>query len=276
MRPLLLSGYLIFKIEGRKKMSNELEARKKYEVTEDLNDMPLGFEDADIEDIVIPRIKVINALSPERQDGVADEGAILNSLTKDVILPEHRFVPLKVTYTNIDWVPRDEGEGIQCRSLNGKIGQNNTTGETLVCSRCRRNEFDNTKQGKAAQPKCTKYINFLGFFEHDMMPVVLSFSRTNYNEGKKLLSIAKSLRDNMFNHAYSIVGKLQTKDKNRWYNIATNLVGDTSEDIRIFAKDIYHSLAEQELKLDLENTNYSSQTDTDTDNINVDDKNIGF
>lgn len=254
-------------------MSNDLEARKDYAMQENI-EAPLGFEDADSADLVIPRIKVVNALSPERQDGVANEGDVINSLTKDKLEPEHRFIPLKVTYSNIKWVPRNEGEGIMCRSLAGKIGQNNQTGETLACSICRANEFDNSKQGKAAQPTCTKYINFLGFFEHDMMPVVLSFSRTNYNEGKKLLSIAKSLRDNMFNHAYSITSKLQTKDKNKWYNIATALVGDTSPEIRAFAREIYFSLADKDLKLDLEEANYSS-TDDDNDD-DLDQSKVGF
>ena len=255
-------------------MSNDLEARKNYAMTEGIEG-PLGFEDVDSSDLVIPRIKVINALSPERQDGIAAEGDIVNSLTKDMILPEHKFIPLKMTYSNIEWVPRDMGEGIVCRSFNGKIGNNNINGQTLACHVCRRNEFDNTKQGKEAQPKCNKYINFLGFFEHDPMPVVLSFARTNYNEGKKLLSIAKSLRDNMFNHSYSITSKLQTKDKTRWYNIATSLVGDTTPEMREFAKSIYYSLAERELKLDLEEANYSS-TDNSDDNIDVDPTKVGF
>lgn len=252
-------------------MSNELE-NVKNKAVEEFIEAPLGFEEADSGDLVIPRIKVINALSPERQDGVANEGDIINSLTKELILPEHKFVPLKVTYSNIEWIPRNEGEGIKCRSFNGKIGNNNITGQTLACSTCRRNEFDNTKQGKDAHPKCTKFINFLGFFEHDPMPVVLSFARTNYNEGKKLLSIAKSLRDNMFNHSYSITSKIQTKDKNRWYNLSTILVGDTSQEMREFAKEVYYSLADRELKLDIE----ESYTTSDNSDDDIDPEKVGF
>lgn len=252
-----------------------MEARKNYAVSEN-NEPVLGFEDANNEDLVIPRVKVINALSPERQDGLASEGAIINSLTKEEITAEHRFIPLKVAYSNIAWVPRSEGEGIECRAAAGKIGVNNLTGQTLVCSSCRRNEFDNTKQGKASQPTCTKYINFLGFFEHDMMPVVLSFSRTNYNEGKKLLSIAKSLRDNMFNHAYSITSKLQTKDKNKWYNITTALVGDTTPEMREFAKSIYYSLDGMDYKLDLENGTFQSNDEDTNDTADYDVNKVGF
>lgn len=249
----------------------ELEKVGTHEVVT-ANEPIMGFEEANQDDVVIPRVKVINALSPERQDGIANEGDVLNSLTKEVILPEHNFIPLKVTYSNIAWVPKSEGDGIECRAMNGKIGVSNIGNGTLVCDRCKRNEFDNSKQGKASQPTCTKYINFLGFFEHDLMPVVLSFSRTNYNEGKKLLSIAKSMRDNMFNHTYSIGSRLQTKDKNKWYNITTKMTGDTSEEMRAFARNIYGSL--QEYEVDLENTAYNATNDDNVSDAEM--ENAGF
>ena len=44
---------------------------------------PMGFEDEDSGDMIIPRIKVIQTLSPERKEGTASEGDIINSLTKD-------------------------------------------------------------------------------------------------------------------------------------------------------------------------------------------------
>src|SRR5699024_167490 len=83
-----------------------------------------GFEEANAEDIVIPRIKVINALSPERQDGVADEGDILNSLTQENV-KGLRFIPIKQYYSNIEWNPDRSAElRIFCRSYDGRIGRN--------------------------------------------------------------------------------------------------------------------------------------------------------
>ena len=63
-----------------------------------------GFEETDSKDIVIPRIKVINALSPERVDGEAQEGDILNSLTHEDVKGK-RFIPVKQYYSNIHWNP---------------------------------------------------------------------------------------------------------------------------------------------------------------------------
>ena len=41
-------------------------------------DIPMGFEDEEAGDMIIPRVKVIQTLSPERKDKVANEGDIIN------------------------------------------------------------------------------------------------------------------------------------------------------------------------------------------------------
>lgn len=171
-----------------------------------------GFEETDSKDIVIPRIKVINALSPERVDGIANEGDILNSLTQENVKGK-RFIPVKQYYSKIRWNPeRDVEPRILCRSFDGKVGQ--CESGACMCAQCHLDQFDNTKTGKDAQPKCTSYLNFLGFFEDEPMPVVLSFAKTNYAEGRKMLSIAKSMRAAIWNFAYRIDSKLVAKDRN--------------------------------------------------------------
>lgn len=198
-----------------------------------------GFEETRPEDFVIPRIKVINALSPERQDGVAEEGALLNSLTQEDVAGK-RFIPIKQYYSNIEWNPdRSAEQRIFCRSNDGRIAQN--AEGICACERCGKNKFDNSKTGKEAQPLCTSYLNFLGFIEGTPMPVVLSFARTNYNEGKKLLSIAKSMRQSIWNYAYTLGSRLVTKDRNKWYILTTQMAGETTAEERALAYELFRS-----------------------------------
>ena len=65
----------------------------------------LGFEDDNEGDMIIPRIKVINAAQSERKDKLGDEGDIVNSLTTEklngkVLIPVFKFNP------NIEWKDR--------------------------------------------------------------------------------------------------------------------------------------------------------------------------
>lgn len=216
---------------------NELVEQQSTALMDSMNEAPMGFEDEDAGDMIIPRIKVVQTLSPERKDKVAEEGDIINSLTKDK-LNGKVFIPVFKFNNNIDWKDRSEGGGIQCMARDGKIGEK-TDGTRVMCASCKRCEFDNTKQGRDAAPKCTKYINFFGFFAGERMPIILSFAKTSYNEGKKLYSLAKVTMQNMWNYGYTLNEKLLAKNGNEWYIITASPDGATSAEDREFGLNLY-------------------------------------
>ena len=229
--------------------------------------MPMGFEDEESGDMIIPRVKVIQTLSPERKDKIANEGDIINSLTKDK-LNGKTFIPVFKFNNNIDWKDRSEGGGIQCIARDGRVGEK-SDGTTLMCASCRRCEFDNTKQGKEALPKCTKYINFFGFFTGERMPIILSFAKTNYNEGKKLYSLAKVTMQNMWNYGYVLNEKLMAKNGNEWYIITATPAGATSEDDRAFALEMYKSFRNtiQNVSYDMDDNSVEASSSASTTNL---------
>lgn len=216
------------------------------------NNVPMGFEDEEAGDIIIPRVKVIQTLSPERKDKVADEGDIINSLTKEKYNGKV-FIPVFKFNNNIDWKDRADGGGIRCIARDGKVGEE-IDGSRKLCAQCRRCEFDNTKQGRDAAPKCTKYINFFGFFAGERMPIILSFAKTNFNEGKKLYSLAKVTMQNMWNHGYTLDNKKMAKNGNEWYIMVVNPAGPTSDEDRAFAVTLYQGYRTtiQQVVMDLE------------------------
>lgn len=229
----------------------------KEETTEVANQtgMPLGFEDDDANDIIIPRVKVIQTLSPERKDKIANEGDIINSLTKEK-LNGKVFIPVFKFNNNIWWRDRSDGGGIRCIARDGKIGTM-SDGTNLVCASCKRCEFDNTKQGKDSLPKCTKYINFFGFFAGERMPIILSFAKTSYNEGKKLYSLAKVTMQNMWNYGYTLNEKLQAKGGNEWFICVPTPAGATEESDREFGLSLYKMYRNS-----IQNLNYDMEENT--------------
>lgn len=221
-------------------------------------EVPLGFEDEEAGDMIIPRVKIVQTLSPEKKDKVADEGDIINSLTKDK-LNGKVFIPVFRFNNNIDWRDRSEGGGIKCIARDGKVGEM-SDGTHLMCASCKRCEFDNTKQGKESLPKCTKYINFFGFFEGEPMPIILSFAKTNYSEGKKLYSLAKVTMQNMWNYGYTLSEKMMAKNGNEWYVIAATPNGATTEEQRTFGLDLYKSFRNDlnSMKFDMDDSGSDS------------------
>src|SRR3989338_5856015 len=70
-----------------------------------------GFEDGlDKEDLIIPRAKLIQALSPEMTEGLegVKVGAIINSLTKEVLPQE--FIPIFMFKNYIRFNPRSKDD----------------------------------------------------------------------------------------------------------------------------------------------------------------------
>ena len=214
------------------------------------SEVPMGFENEEAGDMIIPRIKVIQTLSPERKDKSAEEGDIINSLTKEK-LNGKTFIPVYKFNNHITWRDRADGGGIECIAKDGKMGTA-SDGTNKICAACKRCEFDNTKSGKEAAPSCTKYINFFGFIVGDNIPIILSFAKTNYNEGKKLYSLAKVTMQNMFNHGYTLTEKLVAKNSNEWYIINIAPAGPTSPEDRAFAIDLFKSFSNLNVNYDME------------------------
>ncbi|MNB69344.1 hypothetical protein D3C75_158720 [compost metagenome] len=244
-------------------MSKEEQAKQAAEVAEVKesqivvqDEAPMGFEDDDPSDLIIPRIKVINALSPERKDKIADEGDIINSLTKEK-LNGKIFIPIYKFTNVILWKDRADGGGIAAISRDGKI-MIPTNGEPPYPVG-KLADFDNTKTGKDAQPTHVKYINFFGFFAGERMPIILSFAKTNYAEGKRMYSLAKVTLENMWNNGYKLESKLMKKAANEWFNIVVVPDGNTSPEDRAFGMAMYKQFRNMELNFDVEDTSGASE-----------------
>lgn len=245
--------------ENKQAAENALAAKEQAALATQ-SEAPMGFEDEDAGDMIIPRVKVVQTLSPERKDKQANEGDIINSLTKDR-LNGKTFIPVFKFNNNIDWKDRADGGGILCIARDGRIGEK-SDGTQVMCASCRRCEFDNTKQGKEALPKCTKYINFFGFFAGERMPIILSFAKTNYTEGKKLYSLAKVTMQNMWNYGYVLNEKLMAKNGNEWYIATAIPAGATGEEDRTFALELYKSFRNtiQDVNFDVEDNSSDAAT----------------
>lgn len=214
-------------------------------------EVPMGFEDEDAGDITIPRVKVINALSPERKDKVADEGDILNSLTKDK-LNGKVFIPAFMFKNIVWWKDRAEGGGIKAISHDNRMFI--PTDGTAPFPVGTYADFDNSKSGKDALPKATRYINFLGFIAGERMPIILSFAKTNYAEGKRLYSLAKVTMQNMWNYGYTLNEKLMAKNGNEWYNLVPNPAGKTTDEDREFGLALFKAYRNT-----IQNVNYDME-----------------
>lgn len=184
-----------------------------------------GFEEpVSKEDLIIPRAKLLQALSPEVIDdgGKFRPGMIINSLTKEELPGE--FIPI-FKFTNwIRFNPRDKKDpNFDPAYGPGDIIWRSTDPLDIKV-------VEESKFGvNGENPLATKFINFFCYFPGVNMPLILSFSKTSLKAGRRLLSLAQFSGRDMFGTKYKVVSKQETGDAGTYFVLNVDQVGIASE-----------------------------------------------
>lgn len=213
-----------------------------------------GFEEPTAkEDIEIPRVRLLQALSPEvaALGSTLKPGQIVNSITK-AVMPEH-FMPI-FKFTNwIRFNPRDaRKEGFDPAYKPGELiwTSSDPTDERVI------------KEGSwgpdGTPPLATKFLNFFCYFPGQETPVILSFSRTSFKAGKHLLSLAQMLvKDgkpaDMFQGKYKLGSKQEIGATGTPYYIYTiESAGYASDDEASQGGGMWTQFRSKDIKVELE------------------------
>lgn len=182
-----------------------------------------GFEGGvDREDLIIPRAKLMQALSPELTEGLEGikVGSVINSLTKEVLPQE--FIPIFMFKNYIRFNPRSKDDpNFDSEFDPGAVIWKST------------DPLDPKVKAEARfgpngeKPVATTFINFFSYFPGVPMPIIVSFSKTSYKAGKNLLSLAKFCGGDMFSRKYKLVSQMETNDIATYAVLKVAPIGDT-------------------------------------------------
>ena len=169
-----------------------------------------GFEtESGKEDLLIPRSKLIQPLSPEVDELGIKAGAIINSLTKE-ILPA-TFIPVFVFKEFIRFNARatDKAGYDPNFPLGALMWKTSDPTDPLV---------EQTKFGpNGEQPVGQAVLNFFSYFPGCAMPIIVSFAKTRYKAGKQLYSLTKFCQGDMFSRKYTLSTKKETNDSGSYW-----------------------------------------------------------
>lgn len=179
------------------------------------NSKPRGLENStERTDLIIPRAKKIEAMSPEMQDpellksGI-HPGVIINSITKE-LLPE-KFIPVSYFKQWIRFNANKEGDRGWVDGYGPRDVIYNTQDKNDP-----RLVIDAAWDGDLP-PVTTTFLCFLALFEGQEIPVVVSFGGTNFKTGKTLLSLATFKGGDLFSNKYKLTTKKKQNDRGTWY-----------------------------------------------------------
>jgi len=211
------------------------------------NTKPRGLENStDRSDLIIPRAKKIEAMSPEMSDpellkaGI-HPGVIINSITKE-ILPE-KFIPISYFKQWIRFNANKEGDRGWVSGYGPRDIVYNTQDKNDI-----RLSTDAVWDGDLP-PVTTTFLCFLVLFEGQDIPVVLSFGGTNFKTGKTLLSLATFKGGDLFSNKYKLTTKKKTNEMGSWYVFDVAYAGKAEGDEYQKAEMLYTSFKPEAAKI---------------------------
>ena len=211
-------------------------AKKTTQAVAKTTGSPRGFENEDAKDLLLPRIELLQGLSPAVQEGKGKAGDVVNQISKGA-LPTNIFLPVAMHRKYIKWIPRDQGGGVEYQTTNPNDAR----------------VIADTKWGQHGEkPTCTAYMNFLVLLEGSTLPIVLSFSMTNYQEGRKLYTMCKMAGCDMWLKKYRLGTKAKTNNMGTWHVFDVSEAGDTDPKDAKIAESLFETFSNKDLNFEVE------------------------
>ena len=201
------------------------------------------------EDMRLPRVALIQAMSPTAQDGTHKAGELVNTLTQEVLPTPCVIIPCFVFKNVIKWKPRSEGGGIIYRTTN-------------ITEEVKR---DLAWVGDQ-KPAATAFINAVCLVDgQGDMPMIVSFCNTSYKAGQDLATLT-TLKKPSWKYSYELSAKKTTNTKGTFHVFNVKLGKPVSEEQMKAAVELYENVKNMSIDTDYEGAAGARQAPIETDN----------
>ena len=220
-----------------------------------------GFEQFDAsEDLIVPYVKIMQLLSPEviEEGSKVKAGDLLNSLSKFDYGTALKFIPLEFRKRRIFWIPRKEGGGMKCASMDSRVPD---TGECFAkeCKFCDHKNWLNNEP-----PACTIIYGFpaivLGVDQEHKL-VIVSFAVTSFKSGKELINKLRSAGGDIFGKPFEVFTKKEENDKGIFWTLKTKPAGLLTKKEEIEAENYYDLIQTAVVSYHEEDTQIKTEDD---------------
>lgn len=200
-----------------------------------------GFEGGvDIKQITIPRVRLLQGLSPEVKNDAKNfaAGMIINSITKEVL--PRTFIPLvKMPTTWVRFNARDRKSPafVPEFEAGAMIWRSDDPNDPRV--------KEQAAWGPNNEPPLAiEFMNFLCYFEGFTLPAVLSFSRSSYAAGKEFFTMSFGFGGAMYSRKYELTAHQQSRGDMSWYAFQTRSAGKCTPDEALIGQTLMQSFGE--------------------------------
>ena len=228
-------------------MSKEIDKKKETAIVDPSQTLGRGHEEQiDPKDMEIPRGKLIQSTSEEATAENKNErievGLIINSISKETLPVE--FIPIFKFSNWIRWNPRkkDDPNFDAAFDPGALIWTCNDPNDPRV--------IENKDFGPAGEaPVATKYLNFFSYFPGHGMPIIVSFKKTSFRAGQRLLTLSRFSGGDMFSRKYRLTSKIKEANGTKFFVLDVTMAGKPSEQEFKIAESWYNNFKDKAIKV---------------------------
>jgi hypothetical protein len=227
-----------------------------------------GTESVQTKDLIIPRLDLMQDISPQVQDGEIEAGHWRNSVTEEDWGDEMIFVPIVIDTRYILWRPRHEGGGILARADDG-IHWSPANGEWKVKPHKKLNKEVVWRTAPTVEqsglhlwgstdpddgdspPAANKMVVVFGFSpQRPQSPLVVSHQRGSFKVGNKFMSRVKFSGQDAFATQYRLRAERIPNSENQQFWVPKWVAsGFVDERTYIACEKLYKNLQSREFQI---------------------------
>lgn len=216
--------------------------------------VPAGFEGIDKQqDIVMPRLAILQGLSKMVVDGKATVGKIANALTKEVYGDEFIFIPIFLFKTRAKF---SQGKGLVCMSgdaITCSFNNDETHEPEEDCLACEDGKWTKENQ-KESGPPCSLVYNYpvLNVANLKQFPVSISLMRTSIKAAKQFNSMLLFTGEDTFASRVKLTTEKKDGKKGVYFSPVFEMAGKATDEEYAIAKKWFATLKKKTIKVNLE------------------------
>ncbi len=206
-----------------------------------------GQENVNMDDLAIPRLDVLQSLSPQRKKGDpeyingAEEGMLFNTVTKELYGDSVLFVPVYYTKEWLIWKAQDAGGGLE-----GAYDS-----ESAAVSAFKENGFagQTFKKGKfeVDMYEIVDTGNQFGFIvrpDGTTEDIVISMSKSKMKVNRALNTLIKMAGGDRFSRVYKVEAiSDQNKQNQAYFNLKVSVKGFVTEKLYRYGEERYETFS---------------------------------
>lgn len=225
-----------------------------------------GSENVTTNDIAIPRLEVIQGLSPAVKRGDpgyiqgAQVGTFINSVSKELYGEEVFIVPIYYTKQYLVWKMRKRADGTPVEGNGGFFGAFNT--EQEANERCDR-EGGTAKDIEVIDTP--QHFCLLVRADGTAEEIMISMPKTKAKVSRQWNSMIRMADGDRFSRAYKMKTVLEKNPKGDFYNFEVALAGFPSRDIYAQAEKTYTVIAAGDRRVVMDVSDFDDAEDRDVE-----------